>query len=266
MLKILKIKYCGQIIDIFDPVKTLIITFSILFSGLLFGQDTTNVGAPNYNDSLITIYGNVVDTTKSISFYNVMVINKTLGKGIFGDYDGSFVLTIKKSHQFAVSVVGYKTQYFNFKNKKYKKSYDLTVYLDLNSFVAKTVVVKPLKTLAELKEERSAIAKRELPEITVGSAIQSPITALYMTFSKREKTKKRVAEMEFKDQQRAVVKEILRVYIHADILDLQAEEFDAFITFLNLNTAFLKTATDYELIVYIKYKYEHFQKLNRDGF
>lgn len=266
MLIILKIKYCGQIIDIFDLVKTVILILSIFISTYLIGQDTTNTVTPNYNDSLITIYGKVVDTTKSISFYNVMVINKTLGKGIFGDYDGTFVLTIRKSHQFAVSVGGYKTQYFNFKNKKYKERYDLTVYLDLITFTSKPVVVKPLKTLTELKEERSAIAKRELPEITVGSAIQSPITALYMTFSKREKTKKKVAEMEFKDQQRAVVKEILRIYIHADILDLKSEEFDAFITFLNLNTNFLKTASDYELIVYIKYKYEHFQRLNRDGF
>ena len=126
--------------------------------------------------------------------------------------------------------------------------------------------VKPLKTVQELKEERAAIQKREVPQVTGVNAIQSPITALYMAFSKREKTKRMIAELEYRDQQEEVVKEILRVYVHNDIIDLYDDQFDAFITFLNLNDNFLRSATDYELIVYFKYKYEHFQSLNRDGF
>ncbi len=229
-----------------------------------YGQSQDSI--PNYNDSLITISGRVLDTTKTISFYNVMVVNKTLGKGIFGNYDGSFSITVKKSDRIGISVAGYKTQYFSFKNKAYKPTYDLTVYLDLISVTSAPVEVKPLKTLEELQEERAKIAKRELPQVTVTNAIQSPITALYMTFSKREKTKRMIAEMEYKDQQRAVVIEILRVYVNADILDLEVDEFDAFITFLNLNDNFLKTATDYELIVYIKQKYQHFTAINNEGF
>ncbi len=221
---------------------------------------------PNYNDSLITIKGKVIDTTKIISFYNLMVINKTAGKGIFGNYDGSFSITVKKSDKVAISVSGYKTKYLSFKNKKYQKEYNLTLYLEMIAVMAKPVEVKPLKTLQELQEERASITKRELPKVTVGNAIQSPITALYTTFSKREKTKRMIAEMEFKDKQDEVVKEILRVYIHHDILQLDSEEFEAFITFLNLNINFLRTASDYELIVYIKYKFEHFQSINAEGY
>ncbi len=237
-------------------------TLLIVLSLFSIAQNTE----PNYNDSLITITGKVVDTTKTISFYNVMVVNKTLGKGIFGNYDGSFSITLKKSHKIGISVTGYKTQYFSFKDKPYQKNYNLTVYLDLITASSAPVEVKPLKTLQELQEERAKIAKREVPKVTVTNAIQSPITALYMTFSKREKTKRMVAEMEYRDQQREVVKEILRVYIHADIIELESEDFDDFITFLSLNDNFLKTATDYELIVYIKHKYQHFVSLNEEGF
>ncbi|MDX1350880.1 MAG: hypothetical protein R3279_11555 [Putridiphycobacter sp.] len=243
----------------------LLFTLTLLFlSAALYGQ--TEQDTINYNDSLITITGKVIDTTKRLSFYDVMVINKTVGKGIFGSYDGSFSITVKKGDQIAVSTEGYKTQYFSFKNSTYKKTYVITVYLEMLSVTGKVVEVKPLKTLQELQEERAAIQKREVPQVTGVEIFQSPITALYMQFSKREKTKRMIAELEFKDEQKAVVKEILRVYVNNDIIDLEDEQFDAFITFLNLNDNFLKVATDYELIVYIKYKYEHFTSLNRDGF
>lgn len=195
-----------------------------------------------------------------------MIVNKTAGKGIFGSYDGTFKITVKKSDLVALSVTGYKTQYLSFKSKVYKEVYDITLYLDLNSFVAEKVEVTPYKTLEELQKERASIAKREVPTVTVASAFESPITALYVAFSKREKTKRLIAEMEFEDQKRNVVKEILRVYVHNDIIDLEDEEFDSFITFLNLNDNFLQTAKDYDLITYIKYKYEHYSKINAEGY
>jgi hypothetical protein len=42
------------------------------------------------NDSIITVKGRAIDTNATIGFYNIMVVNKTAGKGIFGDYTGQF--------------------------------------------------------------------------------------------------------------------------------------------------------------------------------
>ncbi len=239
----------------------------MLFNTAFLSAQTDSLAAvPNYNDSLVTIIGRVIDTTKIVGFYNVMIVNKTAGKGIFGSYDGSFKITVKKSDLVGLSVTGYKTQYLSFKDKKYKKEYDVTIYLDMISFTAEKVEVKPYKSLDELKEERAAISKREVPQVTGVNILQSPITALYMQFSKREKTKRMIAELEYQDKKREIVREILRVYVHNDIIGLEDEEFDSFITFLNLNDQFLKKASDYELIVYIKYKFQHFQKINSEGF
>ena len=240
-----------------------LLTLSTFFS---IGQSDSIAIMPNYNDSLITITGKVVDTSKFVSFYNVMIVNKTAGKGIFGSYDGTFKITVKKTDLVGLSVTGYKTQYLSFKNKEYKQNYNVTIYLALNSFVSEKVIVTSYKTLEELQKERALIAKREVPTVTISSAFESPITALYIAFSKREKTKRLIAEMEYEDQKRNVVKEILRLYVHNDIIDLEDEEFDSFITFLNLNETFLKTAKDYDLITYIKYKYEHYTKINSEGF
>ena len=243
----------------------LLISIGIIFMSF-HGHTQTQKDTVNYSDSLITVTGRVIDSTKVMNFYDVMVMDKSIGRGVFGRYDGSFFITIKKSAQIAVSVEGYKTQYFSFANRAYKREYNITVYLDLLSFTAKPVDVQPLKTLAELKEERATIEKRVVPQLSGVNAIQSPITALYMAFSKREKTKRLIAEMEYKDEQTEVVKAILKIYVNANIIDLRDDQFEAFMQYLNLNDVFLKNATDYELIVYIKYRYRQFESLNAKGF
>ena len=55
-----------------------------------------------------------------------------------------------------------------------------------------------------------------------------------------------------------MVKELLRVYVAYEIINLTEDEFDDFITFLNVDESFLKTASEMELIVFIKDKFEHF--------
>lgn len=230
-----------------------VLTFCFVSSG--YSQDLT------VNDSIITVKGKVLDTNATIAFYNIMVVNKTAGKGIFGDYTGNFEIIVKKGDLLAVSVVGYQTIYFSFKDHAYKPVYDVTLYLKLREVSSDVVEVTPLKTLEELQEERANIAKRETPKVTVENAFTSPITALYVAFSKREKTKRLVADMEYQDQQDDIVREILRIYVHNDIINLSEEDFTEFINFLNLNDEFLKKATDYELITYIKAKYEHFIRI-----
>ena len=236
-----------------------LLIIALFCSSFSFGQ-----GA-NYNDSLITLNGRVIDTNFSVGFYNIVVINKTVGKGIFGEYTGNFTITVKKTDTIGISVRGYQTIYLSYADSAYHKTYNDKFYVQELAIVAEEVIVRPLKTLEELKEERANIAKREVATVTVVNAIQSPITALYMAFSKREKTKRYVADMEFKDQQEDVVREILRVYVHNDIFELTEDDFDEFIRFLNLNLDFLKTASDYDLVTYIKAKFEHFQKI-KEGF
>jgi hypothetical protein len=76
--------------------------------------------------------------------------------------------------------------------------------------------------------------------------------------SKKERNKRWIAEQQYKDNQRKVVQELLRLYVANDIINLTEDEFDDFISFLNINEEFLKTATEMELITFIQDKYEHF--------
>jgi hypothetical protein len=91
--------------------------------------------------------------------------------------------------------------------------------------------------------------------------IQSPITALYQAFSKTERNKRKIEEWKFQDSKREILKELLRTYVAYDVVNLTEEEFDDFIYFLNMDPDFLRTASEWELIEFIKGKYEHFMYL-----
>ena len=71
-----------------------------------------------------------------------------------------------------------------------------------------------------------------------------------------------VAKLKYEDERKAILQDLLRLYVVYDIIDLNESEFDLFIAFLNIDEDFLKTATELELVHFIKDKFEHFKMLN----
>ncbi|MDG1842641.1 MAG: hypothetical protein P8I93_09865 [Crocinitomicaceae bacterium] len=228
----------------------------VLFICILFLFVTTKKNFSQDCEKVLFI-GNVVDTFNTQSFYNLMVINRSDGRGTFGQPNGQFSVYVNINDKISLSVKGY--EIINYRIKKNKACrIEKKFVLKPKIQEIEEVVIRPLKTLNQIKEERASLALRETRIVTGVNMLQSPITALYQAFSKKEKAKRWIAEQEYKDNQRKVVKELLRLYVSYKIIDLNEGEFDAFIAFLNLNSHFLKTATEMELIVFIKDKYEHF--------
>lgn len=206
--------------------------------------------------------GKVVDTLRPQNFYNLMIVNRRTGQGVFGQPNGTFSVYVSNGDSISISVREYPLVKLVAKadsNCQFLK----TIFIEPKPQEVREVVVRPLKSLEQIKEERSALAMRETRMVTGIEVLQSPITALYQAFSKKEQNKRWIAEQNYKDDQRRVVKELLRTYIAYDIIELDEEEFDNFIAFLNVNDSFLKTATEMELITFIKDKYEHFRDMKR---
>lgn len=204
--------------------------------------------------------GKVQDTIRPQGFYNMMVVNRTSGKGVFGQPNGTFSVYVNDMDSITISVKGYKMiQYVidadsNCQDTRY-------FYVEGKPQEVAEVIVKPIKTLDQIREERESLALRETRMVTGMEVIQSPITALYQAFSKKERSKRTVAELQYLDSQREIVRQLLRTYVAYDVVDLSEEEFDEFIFFLNVSPDFLRTATEWELIEFIKGKYEHFKLL-----
>ena len=206
--------------------------------------------------------GKVVDTLRPQNFYNLMIVNRRTGQGVFGQPNGTFSVYVNNGDSLSISVREYPLVKLVVKadsNCQFLK----TIFIEPKPQEVREVVVRPLKSLEQIREEREALAMRETRMVTGIEVLQSPITALYQAFSKKEQNKRWIAEQNYKDDQRRVVKELLRTYIAYDIIELDEEEFDNFIAFLNINEDFLKTATEMELITFIKDKYEHFRDMKK---
>ncbi len=224
--------------------------------GSLFSQDCEN----------ILFSGKVVDSLRPQSFYNLMIVNRSTGKGVFGQPNGTFSVYASQGDTIALSVRGY--PYVTVVVQGDEECRHVGKYYVENKIqdIAE-VVVHPLKSLEQIKEERSSLALRETRMVTGIEVLQSPITALYQAFSKKEKAKRWVAEQEHLDSQRNVLKELLRTYVAYEVIELTDEEFDEFIAFLNMDETFLKTASEMELITFIQDKFDHYQWMkvkNRD--
>jgi hypothetical protein len=227
-----------------------VLLFFLLIATSAYSQDCSRVW----------VKGRVVDTLRSQTFYNLMVVNRTSGKGIFGQPDGSFAVYVNPNDSITLSVKGYGMVGFRAVPDSLCQ-FTANFVLTEKGTDLEEVVVKPLKTLQQIKEERAELALRETRTITGIEAFQSPITALYQRFSQKEQSKARVAEMEYKDSKEEIVQELLRLYVAYDIIELDDEEFMVFIEFLAIDDNFLKTASDMELITYIKEKFEHYQRI-----
>ncbi len=210
----------------------------------------------------VIVSGKVLDTLREQNFFNLMVINKSTGRGVFGQPNGHFSVYARPGDRIALSTKGYPVYEFIAKPDDNCQC-RVEAYIERLPQEVQEIVVRPLKTLEEIKEEREALALRETRTVTGVNVLQSPITALYQAFSKKEQNKRWIAEQQYKDDQRKIVKELLRLYVAFDIIELSEADFDEFITFLNLDEQFIKTASEMELILFIKDKYEHFKRMNR---
>lgn len=209
----------------------------------------------------VLLKGKVVDSLNPHIYYDFMVVNRTKGVGFFGQPNGTFSLYVNENDSINISVKGYELIGFKVKPNE-DCQHNFFQYLNRKATELMEVVVRPIKSLEQIKEERASLALRETRTVTGVNLLLSPITALYQAFSKTEKNKRWIAEQEFKDNQRKVVKELLRLYVSYDIIQLSEDQFDDFILFINVDVNFFKTATEFELVTFIKDKYSHYKLLN----
>ena len=193
-----------------------------------------------------------------------MVINRTTGRGVFGQPNGTFSVYASQGDSISLSITGYPavhTRIIADSNCQFVRNF----IIEGNPQELDPVVVRPLKSLQEIKEQREALALRETRTVTGLEMLQSPITALYQAFSKKERTKRWIAEQEHQDDQRNILKDLIRTYIAYDVIDLSDEAFEEFIYFLNMDEQFLKTASEMELITFIKDKFEHYKLIKKNN-
>lgn len=207
----------------------------------------------------VIINGQVYDKDSKLPLPKLMVINKRSNSGIFADADGKFSITALQSDTIMLSALGFKIKKICLKDSTTKKQYLITIPLEKLYFTLKEVSVFEARNLNEIQKDIDKLGVKKTFTLNSIDAIESPITYLYERFSKFARSKQKVAEWENEDFKRDILKDLFRLYIKHEIIDLTEEEFDAFIKYLNLSDEFIQNSSQLELTMAIKGKYENFK-------
>ena len=228
--------------------------FLLLIASSSFAQDT----------ALIHVNGKVFDPlTANPDLSNFMIVNLRTQNGIFGKADGTFSVDMQRSDTLVVAVTGYEFRKFCYADSTAGNEYSLKIALKQKQVRLPEIHILAPRDLESIQRdiERLGYSKKDYVESGI-NAIESPITFLYQEFSRIERLKRHNAELVNEDRRRNLLKELLSRFVADDIIKLDNSQFDRFVDFCNVSEEFMKRATQYEFMVYIKNRYELFSGMN----
>ncbi|MFT4659838.1 MAG: hypothetical protein ACI8XB_000088 [Patiriisocius sp.] len=232
-------------------IRAFSIALTVLFFNSLSAQDSLKV----------RVSGEIFDFETQLNISYFMIINKSTGSGTFGDADGSFVLNTLINDTILVGAYGYTTQNFVVPTPDTDiMSVTKKFYLKKLALTLPEVVIIPERELSEIKQDIDDLGFNEKDYRVSGvNAIEHPITFLYQMFSKRERSFRKVVELENEERRRDLLKELFEKYVDYDIINLADEDFDDFIDYCKVSDQLLQSTTQYEFINLIKTRYKGFQ-------
>ena len=210
----------------------------------------------------VTVHGTVLGGDGERTFYDLMIVNRRLRTGEFGNVDGSFTVTAFRSDTLLIGAGGYVTRTVPLSEYDESELRSLIVTLRPWEIQLRSVTVLPERTLKQIQEDIAKLGYNEKDYRSTGiNAFESPITFLYQEFSRRERSKRLVAELRNEDRKRELLRELLHQYVEYDIINLGNDSFDDFIDFCAVPDDVIKGLSQYDFLVYVKKKYELYSSL-----
>lgn len=210
----------------------------------------------------IVINGKAMDREQpAVLLEQVMVINLKTQQGIFANPDNTFSIKIEKNDTLVITAYGYRSDKICFRDSVFSESYTVIVPLKRLSVTLKEATVFAPRSLWKIEEDIKKLGYTPKDYRLSGiNAWQSPVTALYQEFSRRERSKRKVAELMNTDKRRELMREVLANYSRAGLIEMSYNEYNAFIDYLGLSDLLLQSLTQYELAVYIKEMYYRYRE------
>ena len=223
-------------------------------------EPAEEVKTEEVQEIMITIKGKVIDAVDGQALVTMMAVSKKAGSGTFGNNAGQFMLPISKDDQLLVGAIGYETITYSIPEDF--EGTTITKTFELNKLVVQLPPVEVLsdRELSEIQEDIERLGYEKKDYMVSGiNAYNSPITFLYQSFSKRERSKRLVAELRNEDQKRELLKELFKKYVDYDIIQLEDDHFDEFIDYCNVSEHFMKSSSQYDFLVHIKKRFKEYQ-------
>ncbi len=205
----------------------------------------------------VFLFGKVFDIEyPTIPLQQLMVVNQQSQMGIFGNNDNSFQIQINKNDTLIISALGYARKKVCLKDSATLTEFHINIGLSRLSYDLSEITVRRQRELRQISEDIKKLGynKRD-HKLTDVAAWESPITALYQAFSKREQSKRALAQMINNDNRRAVLKDLLYLYNLTELIKMHDSEYNDFIDYLNLNDQQMQAMSDYDLALFIRDHY-----------
>jgi hypothetical protein len=205
----------------------------------------------------VFVYGKVYDKEyPTLLLQQVMVVNQQSQIGLFGNNDNSFQLQIDKTDTLVISALGYARKKVCLRDSISKNEYHISIALDRLSYDLSEITVRRQRELRQISEDIKKLGYHKKDyQLTSVDAWQSPITALYQSFSKKEQSKRALAQMINNDNRRAVLKDLLYLYNLTELIRMPENEYNDFIDYLSLSDQQMQSMSDYDLALFIRDRY-----------
>ncbi|MCB0761935.1 MAG: hypothetical protein KDC12_10470 [Flavobacteriales bacterium] len=195
---------------------------------------------------------------------DLLIVNQRTRLGNFGGADGKYNVTCNKSDTLVFGAMGYNSVKVCFADSVLAGPYtfDLRLY-PITISIGAAEVIAP-RDLEKIQSDIKKLGYNEDDFKVSGiDAAASPITFLYQSFSKRERSKRLAYEMFNDDRRRELLKELFVKYVDYEIIDLEEVEFDGFIDFIGVSDSFLKHTSQYDFIIFVKKRYADYKVYRR---
>ena len=192
---------------------------------------------------------------------NAIVINQKTRLGAFGKPDGSFSIRCNREDTLSLSSLGFHPRNISCRDSVMKDSYYFgKIFLETRVYRIGTVEIFGQRDLERIQQDIKKLGYDENDFMISGlNAMQSPITFLYQQFSRKEQSKRKVAELENADNRRDLLKELFKYYVDYQIIVLSNEQFDDFVVYLNVSDEFMKSSTQYDFLIYVRDRFKDYK-------
>ena len=153
-------------------------------------------------EPLIRIKGKVFEE-RGQPVPNCIILNLRTQQGIFGMPDGSFVVECRPTDTLTITCLGYHARQLCYKDSAVKTVYYPRVFLNERNYSFSTLNIFAPRDLDDIQKDIQSLGYDEDDYMLSGiNAVASPITFLYQQLSKKEQSRRVVAELENDDRRR----------------------------------------------------------------
>lgn len=213
----------------------------------------------------IKVTGKVVDENGyPLPFTDIANRRKQLG--FSSSKDGSFSTTMLLSDSLVFLRKNFNAAKLTLRDSTAKNEYYVVVKMERMAIELSEVQINAIRTHQQIRTEINKLQVVNTDVNPDARPLLNPISYLYELISKKEKEKRVASQLVTEERKRMVLKDLFRLYNAYDIIDLDEDEYDRFITYLNLPYEYLQHTSDYDLAVSIRRMYASYHKDTKSSF